>query len=383
MALARDGHDVTVFERFAEAKPVGAGLLLQPSGQLVLERLGILEAARKWGAPVGRLFGRTTRGRTFMELSYARLGKDMQGLGLHRAALFRVLYDGLVASGAKVLFGFEVAKIRDTAAPRVIASDGRVEGPFDLLIDCAGTHDTLRRTLNITMDDPVYPWGCLWAILPDRTGSFQGELRQVCDSTQIMIGILPVGRAPDSDFDGNHVALFWSLRHKEYGAQRNLGIDSLRARIAHYWPEAKPIVDELREINQFSLATYRDVRMRTWRERRVLVIGDAAHGTSPQLGQGANLALLDALTLASALRRNSNVDMALLAYERMRRPHLRYYQKASRRVTPLFQSNSQTLGWMRDIFFGPMAKIPGLARITRTTLAGMRKSPLGLWKMPD
>lgn len=383
MALARDGHDVTVFERFTEAKPVGAGLLLQPSGQLVLDRLGLLRAARTWGAPVERLFGRTTGGHTFMDLRYAKLGKDVQGLGLHRAALFRVLHDGLAASGAKVELGFDVSKIRDSAAPRIVARDGRTEGPFDLLIDCAGAHDTLRRSLNITIDDPVYPWGCLWTILPDRTGAFQGELRQVCESTQIMIGILPVGRVPDSTFGGNHVALFWSLRHKEYGAQRNLGIDSLRARIVHYWPEAKPVVDELHEINQFSLATYRDVQMRTWRERRVLVIGDAAHGTSPQLGQGANLALLDALTLASALRANANIDTALAAYEKMRRPHLRYYQNTSRRVRPLFQSNSRMLGWTRDLFFGPMAKIPGLAHITRTTLAGMRKSPLGLWKMPD
>jgi 2-polyprenyl-6-methoxyphenol hydroxylase-like FAD-dependent oxidoreductase len=383
IALARDGHDVTVFERFAEAKPVGAGLLLQPSGQIALERLGVLDDARQWGAPVQRLYGRTTGGRTVMDLHYAKLGKDAQGLGLHRAALFKVLHDGLVASGAKVVLGFDAIKIKDVNAPRLIARDGRSDGPFDLVVNCAGAHDTLRKSLGMPIEDPVYPWGCLWSILPDRTGAFEGELRQVCESTQIMIGILPVGRVPGAEFDGNHVALFWSLLHKQYGTQRNLGIDALRSRIQHYWPEAKPILDELHDINQFSLATYRDVRMKTWRDRRVLVIGDAAHGTSPQLGQGGNLALIDAITLASALRQNANVDSALMAYERMRRPHLRYYQNASRRVTPLFQSHSRALGWVRDIFFGPMAKTPGIARIMRTTLAGMRKHPFGLWKMPD
>ena len=318
-----------------------------------------------------------------MDLRYAKLGKDVQGLGLHRAALFAVLHNGLAASGAKVVLGFDVAKIKDLNAPRLIARDGRSEGPFDLVVNCAGAHDTLRKSLGMPVEDPVYPWGCLWSILPDRTGAFEGELRQVCDGTQIMIGILPVGRVPGAEFEGNHVALFWSLLHKQYGAQRNLGIDALRSRIQHYWPESKPIVDELHDINQFSLATYRDVRMKTWRDRRVLVIGDAAHGTSPQLGQGGNLALIDAITLASALRQNADVESALIAYEKMRRPHLRYYQSASRRVTPLFQSNSRVLGWLRDIFFGPMTKTPGIARIMRTALAGMRKHPFGLWKMPD
>jgi 2-polyprenyl-6-methoxyphenol hydroxylase-like FAD-dependent oxidoreductase len=383
IALARDGHDVTVFERFAEARPVGAGLLLQPSGQAALERLGVLDAAKRWGAPVERLYGRTTGGRTVMDLRYAKLGKNVHGLGLHRAALFKALHDGVIAAGAKVVLGFEVAKIKDMNAPRVIARDGRVEGPFDLVVDCAGAHDTLRKVLNVRQDDPVYPWGCLWAILPDRTGAFERELRQVCEGTEIMIGILPIGRIPDAEVEGNHVALFWSLLHKQYGAQRNSGIDILRGRIEHYWPQAKPILDELHDINQFTLATYRDVRMKSWRDKRVLAIGDAAHGTSPQLGQGANLALIDALTLASALRRNTDVESALAAYEKMRKPHLRYYQMASRRVTPMFQSHKRMAGWFRNVFFGPMSKTPGLARIMRTTLAGIRKYPLGLWKPPD
>jgi 2-polyprenyl-6-methoxyphenol hydroxylase-like FAD-dependent oxidoreductase len=316
-------------------------------------------------------------------LRYAKLGKDMHGLGLHRAALFKALNDSMNAAGAKLVSGFEAVKIKDMSAPRLIARDGRAEGPFDLVVDCAGAHDTLRKSLNVPQEDPVYPWGCLWAILPDRTGAFEKELRQVCESTEIMIGILPVGRIPGAEAEGDHVALFWSLLHKQYGAQRAVGIDILRGRIEHYWPQAKPILDELHEINQFTLATYRDVRMRTWRERRVLVIGDAAHGTSPQLGQGANLALIDAITLASALRQNTDVEIALAAYEKMRRPHLRYYQMASRRVTVMFQSHKRMAGWFRDIFFGPMAKTPGTARIMRTTLAGVRKYPLGLWNAPD
>ncbi len=383
IALCRDGHDVTVFERFAEARPVGAGLLLQPSGLLVLESLGLRDAALEWGAPVSRLYGRTARGRKVMDLRYARVGDGKNGLGLHRAALFDILHRALLDSGATLKLGFDVSDIRDVTAPRVIARDGREDGPFDLLVDCAGAHDGLRRSLGVTLEDPVYPWGCLWTICADRADAFQGELRQVCDGTQIMIGILPVGRVPDAAFDGNHVALFWSLPHASYGAVRNLGIDKLKARILHYWPEAAPIVEELLDINQFSLATYRDVRMRSCHSGRVLVMGDAAHGTSPQLGQGGNLALIDAITLASALRRTKDVNAAPAGYAKMRRSHQRFYQLFSRALTPVFQSNSRVLGWLRDVFLGPLGKTPGIAGVMRTTLSGVRKFPFGLWKMPD
>lgn len=54
IALARSGHDVTIVERFEQARPVGAGLLLQPSGQLALARLGLRDTAFQWGAPVER-----------------------------------------------------------------------------------------------------------------------------------------------------------------------------------------------------------------------------------------------------------------------------------------------------------------------------------------
>jgi 2-polyprenyl-6-methoxyphenol hydroxylase-like FAD-dependent oxidoreductase len=93
--------------------------------------------------------------------------------------------------------------------------------------------------------------------------------------------------------------------------------------------------------------------------------------------------LIDAITLASALRQKRDTESALIAYEKMRRPHLRYYQWASNRITPMFQSSGRMQGWLRDIFFGPMAKTPGIARIMRNTLAGVRKSPFGLWRMPE
>lgn len=373
-ALARDGHDVIVVERFATARPVGAGLLLQPSGLAVLGRLGALEEAESWGAPIRALDGRTPAGRRVLDLDYGKL----HGLGIHRAGLFAVLHARMIESGAKRRLGFEVTAVREST---LVSADGAQEGPFDLILDCAGSNDHVRATLSVSTSAPLYPWGCFWCALPDREGIWTERLRQRYDGAHTMMGVLPIGRAPNAD--GHHVAWFWSLPLAEVESQKAAGLDILKARALACWPELKTLLQEITSFDQLALATYRDVSMAPWRTDSVLVMGDAAHGTSPQLGQGANLALIDAVTIAHCLRETARVPDALTLYEKRRRPHVAYYQMASHALTPAFQSYSTMMPWLRDTLLVAARHIPVGAYVTRTTLSGIRKFPFGLWRLPD
>jgi 2-polyprenyl-6-methoxyphenol hydroxylase-like FAD-dependent oxidoreductase len=382
IALARAGHDVTIVERFPQARPVGAGLLLQPSGQQALKRLGLHSEASHWGAPIARLHGQTAGGRMVMDLRYGDLGADVHGLGIHRSALFKVLHDALLGTTARICLGFDVATVSPTSLPFLVAHNGSREGPFDLVLDCAGSHDVLRDAFGGRSGAPLYPWGALWTTCSDRTGNFSAELQQRYRGANTMIGILPVGRVPGAHDDARHVAFFWSVKLSEFESLRSAGLASLKARVLSIWPEAAPILDEIESFDALSLATYRDVHLRPWRAGRVMALGDAAHGTSPQLGQGANLALIDAAILAYALEQTPDIDDALCHYERLRRSHVRFYQMASRTLTPFFQSDSWILGAARDLALGPLGKMPIVDHIMRTTLSGVRRFPIGLFEMP-
>jgi 2-polyprenyl-6-methoxyphenol hydroxylase-like FAD-dependent oxidoreductase len=85
-------------------------------------------------------------------------------------------------------------------------------------------------------------------------------------------------------------------------------------------------------------------------------IGDAAHAMSPQLGQGVNMALLDAEALADALAQSPSTASALIAYRDRRRGHLAIYQRLSRWLTPWFQSERNSLAGLRDLGFGPLGR---------------------------
>ncbi|MFM6958127.1 MAG: FAD-dependent oxidoreductase, partial [Acinetobacter sp.] len=85
--LAREGHQVTIFEQVEELSPVGAGLLLQPAGLAVFEHLGVLNQALKLGAKVTGLEGKLANKRLLVNSHYHQAGNNLYGLGIHRSTL--------------------------------------------------------------------------------------------------------------------------------------------------------------------------------------------------------------------------------------------------------------------------------------------------------
>jgi 2-polyprenyl-6-methoxyphenol hydroxylase-like FAD-dependent oxidoreductase len=95
---------------------------------------------------------------------------------------------------------------------------------------------------------------------------------------------------------------------------------------------------------------------------------------SPQLGQGVNMALLDAEALADALRAEANVARALAQYARARASHVAVYRRLSRWLTPLFQSDAAWLAALRDKAFGPLGRLPVARSEMLKILTGTKRS---------
>jgi 2-polyprenyl-6-methoxyphenol hydroxylase-like FAD-dependent oxidoreductase len=371
--LSRDHHDVHVFERAVAPGPVGAGFLLQPTGLEVLWQMDLLPQVLHHGAAVRRLYGDTPCGRTVMEMGYATLDARLHGVGMQRGALFSLLAQAWEHPGN--LHANTAIVDVDTTQGRLRDARGVWHGPYDLVIAADGAGSTLRTHVQGTQLDREYPWGALWCLLPRGDWAHYDELRQRYVAARKMIGLLPVGTRPG---DGEQrLSFFWSLPRDQFAQWEHDGLQRWLDEIATLWPQAHARLDGVRDGAQLARAGYRDAVMSRWSRDRLVLAGDAAHAMSPQLGQGVNMALMDALALRDALRAHRDHDAALQAYVAQRRAHVAIYHFWSRWLTPLFQSDRDTLARARDVLFKPMGNLPvGRGHMLRV-LSGTQRGWLG------
>lgn len=348
--LARAGHRVTVLECVADPRPIGAGITLQPTGQLALARLGLLDAVEARGARIDRLTCRRRNGKILVDLPYADIDPRLYGLGIHRGVLFETLFAAARAAGATIQCGVKIERSELAGSTRTLIDEGGGRhGPFDLVIAADGSVSELHSEAGRVRTKP-YPWGALWVVVDDPGFAPERTLHQSVDGARHLLGFLPTGMAPGRD--APIVSMFWSLRVDRLEAWRAAGLAVWRDEVLRLDPRAEPILDTLHDLEPVLFSRYRDVAMSPWHGDRIVFLGDAAHAMSPQLGQGANLALVDAVTLADSIAASPDeVPRALVAYTEARRRHLGFYQFATRALTPLFQSDSRMLGWMRDLVF--------------------------------
>jgi 2-polyprenyl-6-methoxyphenol hydroxylase-like FAD-dependent oxidoreductase len=222
----------------------------------------------------------------------------------------------------------------------------------------------------------VLPYGALWVNIAWPTGAefHPNMLEQRYRRASHMAGLLPIGK--QSSEGAQQGAFFWSLKRSELPAWRAAHIDEWKADVESLWPEVASLLNGVTDHGQLTFAQYDHFTAATPYSSGLVHIGDAAHATSPQLGQGANMALLDALALSKAIASSSDLPSALLAYAKMRRWHVRLFQWASAMFTPFYQSDSKALPFLRDWITVPAARMPIGDAIVARLVAGMTTPPL-------
>jgi FAD-dependent urate hydroxylase len=303
--LARAGLSAEVVERDRAWREAGTGIYLPGNAARALRALGLDQAVLERGVEIRRQRVSDYRGRLLVEIDLAELWEGVGPcLALHRADLHAVLLEG--ARDVPIRMGVEVAGLHEREGTLSVEFGDGTAGEYDLVIGADGIHSTVRR-LAFGSHASARPVGQVaWRFVtacPDESTTWSVMLGHRTAFLTIPIGngrvycYCDVVSAAEED------------RHEDLGPL--------------FSGFAQPVPGLLGSVAERALvhrSTIEEVALDSWARGRVVLVGDAAHATSPNMAEGAAMALEDALVLAERLRRPETIPAALSAFEARRRP---------------------------------------------------------------
>nr|WP_295977232.1 FAD-dependent monooxygenase [uncultured Agrobacterium sp.] len=320
LALARKGFSPTVIEKRSEEQLRNEGifLTLAPNGMNALRGLGLAEAALERGIETRGLIFHSAHGRTLGALDYTKHAQRFaaRSVTIRRGELVSILLAASRTAGIRMRFGAAVEAIVETPSEVLVhGPDGGTEG-FDILVAADGLRSTVRHLGMPELPLPIY-------------SGLQGSG-----------GIVDVPEVPDTDgrmlmtfgrnaFFGYLKAVdgpvYWFNTYRqtdETRAQPLTGTALLQYLAELHRPDPEVNRRIIAAADPASIRAYPDYDMPSlahWSVGRTVLIGDAAHAVTPHSGQGASMALEDALVLAAAIAVETTPTQAFRRFESLRR----------------------------------------------------------------
>lgn len=323
IALRREGVKVDLVELKPEWTVYGVGIIQQSNVVREMARLGVLDAYLKAAYAFEDVCIYDLQGNQRARIPGQRLaGPDYPAnVGVSRLALHQVLSECAVGLGAHVRLGTTVVRLeQDAAGVDVVLNDGST-GRYDLVIGADGVYSKIRQMLFGEKYAPRFTGQSVWRYnFPrhpsiDHLASYQGP-----DGNA---GLVPLGE---------NLMYMFSTSHEPDNSW--MDPDKLAELMRDRIKNVGGLVGELSEqITDNSQVVYKPMEVlfvnEPWFKGRVILIGDAAHATTPHLGQGAGMAIEDAIVLSEELRGDDPIETKLGRFMQRRFERCKYIAEKS------------------------------------------------------
>jgi len=363
LVLSRVAARVTLVERAERPSEVGAALALQPNGMAVLDRLGLLPAVEAVSARIDRMDIRSVTGRRLLTAGMPDLGGGLDhAIAVRRTDLHRLLLEAVAGvASVDTRFGWAAVSADPGGAVRITSTAengpdfGSMSLRADVVVGADGANSAVRGTggfVSRVSSGSSY----VRTIVRGRANPWFEEYWT------------PLGSFGQTPLDGDLV-YFWAAAHVA-GAAEAVSRRDLAA-FRQVWrrvlPAAGDLLDRVSSFDDLLVNTVRQVDCRRWFSGRLVLLGDAAHAMAPNLGAGANTALVDGVVLAEELAAAPSVMDALVGYDKRRRPLVRRVQKSAAMLQRLCGMERASAVRVRDVL------LAGLAHFPRLSEAGIRR----------
>lgn len=325
--LQKAGYDVQIFEASHGPREEGGALGLAPNGMHVLAAAGVIEHVRDVSVTSSEWAFENQKGQILACIEPGDSGRYGQaGVLITRAALHRVLVDQAQSQGIPVHYGKRLLSIEDHRNQPVIAhfSDGAAaEGDF--LVGADGIRSQVRQAIMPEAPKPAYtglmaPGGFSPCLVPHVTPR-SPQRSHFIFGKKAFFGYFPIVTP-----EGPRTA-WWSTASADLASKEQIAAlskDEWQRRLLGLHGEwADPVPFLIQSATEILPIAIHDVpSLPRWSVGRTVLVGDAAHAVAPHSGQGASMALEDAMFLAKLLREANGAPFAKVfaAFEQQRRP---------------------------------------------------------------
>ena len=317
--LKRAGIDVAVYEAWPYSTGIGGGLQIAPNGMHVLAEIGIADDLIRRGAIAESFdfYSRTgSRLGSINRNMKARFGQP--AVNMSRAMLNETLVDKAWSSCVELYFEKRLARIEDRADRPIVATftDGSI-AEADFLIGADGVHSTVRQHVVPGGPKPFDTGLVGFGGFVPRSLLEDAGIGPRVEATFGQSGFFGYGFSSPDPAQG---AMWWSTQPSngiDAATFRAMSVQKLKQHLHDFhagWHDPIPRIIDAAE-NIIVTDTLDVATLPTWSRGRTLLIGDAAHATSPHAGQGASIALEDAMRLSLLMREEQELAATFQRFE--------------------------------------------------------------------
>lgn len=335
LALRSAGFETVVYEKTQQLREVGAGVALWANATHVLKELGVLEDALRKSAPITNYQFLSQTGEELVNLSVDRF--EVPAIGIHRADLQALLWR---KSSEQSVLGETFERFEQVGNKvRVHFASGLFD-EGDALIGADGLRSRVRAQL-FGEAKPIYrsmtAYRALTHYVPDTYKS--GYICEFLGSGKAF-GFLAIGIG----------RMYWYVASKAREGQPDAPIGRKRElqNMFQDWPSPIPeLIAATDEASILKNDLYDRVPIQEWSKQNITLLGDAAHPTLPTMGQGACMALEDALVVANCLLESDPAD-AFREYESLRQVRTKKIVEQSLMIGKSFQIENRVFVALRN-----------------------------------
>lgn len=321
IALRGAGHRVTVIERDPDWSVYGVGIIQQANVVRAMAQLGLLDDYLAAGVAFDKVAIHAPDGTQVALVPTPRLVEGYPAnVGIGRPALHKVLGDRAIAAGAEVRLGVTAAELADDGEGVDVTFSNGEGGRFDIVVGADGVYSDTRGRIMPDAPKPEFTGQSVWRYNFPRPADL--------DALHAYNGPIGVGLVPISE-----ELMYMYVTTPEPGNPhypKDKLAEAMRGKLTNAAPQIRELAQQITDDEGVVYRPLEAVFLPgPWHVGRIVLLGDAVHATTPHLGQGAGMAIEDAIVLADELGKHDAPEEAFTAFRERRFERCKYIVEKS------------------------------------------------------